>query len=357
MNNGLDIAFFGSSLVSTYWNRATRYFRGVIRALHEHGHRVRFYEPVAFERQKNRDIDDPEYARSIIYPATLNSVRKVLTQARGVDVVIKVSAVGVFDVFLEEELLEFQQDGTKVLFWDVDPPATLHSIHNSPHDLFKALIPEYDAILTYGGGPAINDAYLELGAQRAETIYHALDPTRYRPVLPDDRFQCQLAYNGDLNKTVRDSVQEFFFGPAKAIDHKRFVLGGHGWEQECPPLPNVHYHGPVADTDLNAFFGTPSATLCLCRPELHNGGYFPTPHLFIIAGCGGCIVTQPSPGIEQFLTPGSECITASNGQELANKLATLSRDDSAAIGDAARARMLNEHTWTHRATQLETLIA
>src|SRR5437763_1594737 len=35
MKRGMQIAFFGSSLVSAYWNGAATYYRGIIRALHE----------------------------------------------------------------------------------------------------------------------------------------------------------------------------------------------------------------------------------------------------------------------------------------------------------------------------------
>jgi len=62
MPAGLDIAFFGSSLVSAYWNGAATYYRGIIRALHGRGHRVTFYEPNAYGRQEHRDIPDPEWA-------------------------------------------------------------------------------------------------------------------------------------------------------------------------------------------------------------------------------------------------------------------------------------------------------
>ena len=65
----LRIAFFGSSLLSAYWNSAATYYRGLIRALHEHGHRVTFYEPEAFERQKHCDMPASAYAYSVIYPA------------------------------------------------------------------------------------------------------------------------------------------------------------------------------------------------------------------------------------------------------------------------------------------------
>jgi spore maturation protein CgeB len=44
------ISFFGSSLVSAYWNGAATYYRGIIRALHARGYQVTFYEPDAYER-------------------------------------------------------------------------------------------------------------------------------------------------------------------------------------------------------------------------------------------------------------------------------------------------------------------
>ena len=63
----MKIAFFGSSLVSAYWNGAATYYRGIIRALHARGHQVTFYEPDAFGRQQHRDIDDPPWARVVVY--------------------------------------------------------------------------------------------------------------------------------------------------------------------------------------------------------------------------------------------------------------------------------------------------
>ena len=69
MAEGLRIAFFGSSLVSAYWNGAATYYRGIIRALHRHGHRVTFYEPDAYDRQNHRDIADPPWATVKVYSA------------------------------------------------------------------------------------------------------------------------------------------------------------------------------------------------------------------------------------------------------------------------------------------------
>ena len=39
----MKIAFYGSSLVSSYWNGAATYYRGILSALAERGHHITFY--------------------------------------------------------------------------------------------------------------------------------------------------------------------------------------------------------------------------------------------------------------------------------------------------------------------------
>src|SRR4051812_50020813 len=81
------IAFFGSSLVSAYWNGAATYYRGIIRALAARGFDVTFFEPDAYDRQRHRDIPDPEWARVVVYSADPEAVdggvRGALGPARG----------------------------------------------------------------------------------------------------------------------------------------------------------------------------------------------------------------------------------------------------------------------------------
>ncbi len=125
MGGKLTIAFFGSSLVSSYWNGAATYYRGIIKALYERGHRVTFFEPDAYDRQAHRDMTDPEWATVVVYPATAEGVFGSLERAAGADLVVKASGVGVFDDLLEREVLTLKREATQVVFWDVDAPATL----------------------------------------------------------------------------------------------------------------------------------------------------------------------------------------------------------------------------------------
>jgi spore maturation protein CgeB len=179
MNQRFRISFFGSSLVSAYNNDAATYYRGLIRALHERGHRVTFYEPDLNERQQHRDIPDPNWARVKVYKATDEAALNALEQAEESDVVIKCSGIGVNDELLEAAVLELKKPETLVAFLDADVPVKIDRIQREPDDVFRALIPEYDLILTGSGGQSVVDAYLAAGACQCVPLYSTSDPQIY----------------------------------------------------------------------------------------------------------------------------------------------------------------------------------
>ena len=109
----MKFAFFGSSLVSAYWNGAATYYRGIIRAMNERGHQITFYEPDAYDRQKNRDIEDPDWARIKVYQPTEDEVYNAFKDALHADVIIKTSGVGVFDELLEKEVLKLKLQASR----------------------------------------------------------------------------------------------------------------------------------------------------------------------------------------------------------------------------------------------------
>jgi spore maturation protein CgeB len=354
----LSIAFFGSSLVSAYWNGAATYYRGIIRALHARGHHITFYEPDAFDRQQHRDLGDLAYARSVVYPATDESgVEKALADARGADVVVKASGVGVFDMLLEERVLELQSARTRVVFWDVDAPATLDRVHKAPNDPFRALIPAYDLVLTYGGGDPVVRAYTVLGARRCLPIYNALDPTTHYPVPPDSRFEGTLGFLGNRLPDREARVQEFFFAPAQALPEQRFLLGGNGWGQHIPALSNVTYLGHVYTHEHNAFNCTPLAVLNISRDSMVRYGFSPATRVFEAAGAGACLITDAWEGLELFLEPERECLVAHDSAEVIGHLRELAPERAQRIGLAARKRVSTAHTYGHRAALVEAVLS
>ena len=353
------IAFFGSSLVSAYWNGAATYYRGIIRALAARGFAVTFFEPDAYDRQQHRDIADPDWARVVVYSTDDQSDRNVwwaLDQARHADVIVKTSGVGVFDQLLDQAVLEHKARHAIAVFWDVDAPATLDRLADSPADPFHALVPRYDLVLTYGGGDPVVRGYSAAGARACIPIYNALDPLTHYPAPRDDRFTGDLGFLGNRLPDRERRVEQFFLAAASELPESRFVLGGSGWADK--PLPaNVHYVGHVYTRDHNAFNCTPRAVLNISRDSMARYGFSPATRVFEAAGAGACLITDEWLGIEMFLEPEREVLVARDGQAVAAQLAQLDADRALAIGRAARERILAEHTYTQRAEQLDVVLA
>jgi len=354
--SGLRIAFFGSSLVSAYWNGAATYYRGIVRALHDRGHRVTFYEPDAYGRQEHRDLPDPEWARVVVYAgAGEDGVLRCLEEAARADLVVKASGVGVFDALLERRVLDLQGPGTRVVFWDVDAPATLERMERDPRDPFRALVPRYDLVFTYGGGDPVVRAYRRFGARACVPIYNALDPASHHPVAPDARFACDLAFLGNRLPDREARVEEFFLRPAAALPGASFLLGGNGWAGKALP-PNVRDLGHVFTRDHNALNCTARAVLNVNRDSMARFGFSPATRVFEAAGACACVVTDAFVGVEAFLDPGREILVASSGEEVAEHVRSLDAARARRIGEAALRRVLADHTYARRAVQVEAAL-
>jgi spore maturation protein CgeB len=353
----MRISFFGSSLVSAYWNGACTYYRGIVRALHGRGHDVTFYEPDALARQQHRDIADPDWARVVVYDVPDDAAvrRIVASAARGADVLVKASGVGIYDDVLEHAVLGAAGADTITIFWDVDAPATLTRLESDSDDPFRALIPEYDLILTYGGGDPVVARYGALGARRCVPIYNALDQVTHHPVRADDRFRSDL---GALVNRLPDRearVEEFFFSAVDALPERTFVLGGAGWADRVG-APNLRYLGHVSPGDHNAFNCSPLAVLNVTRESMVLNGFSPATRVFEAAGAGACLITDEWEGIDQFLAPGEEVIVCASGAEVVDVLAALDAGAAREIGARARERILAEHTYAHRALEVEHVL-
>jgi spore maturation protein CgeB len=354
MNYGMNIAFFGSSLVSAYWNGAATYYRGIIRALNEQGHTVTFYEPDVYDRQKHRDIPDPEWCRVVVYSGE-KGVLEALEDAREADMVVKTSGVGAFDELLEKGVLSVGSSQTLKVFWDVDAPATLDRVHTNKKDPFLKLIPRYDLFLTYGGGEPVINAYKALGAKECVPVYNALDPETHHPTVIDNRFEGHLGLLANRLPDREARIEEFFLKPAASCPDNKFLLGGSGWEDK-PMTKNIGYVGHVYTHDHNVFNSSPMAVLNVNRESMARYGFSPPTRVFEAAGAAACLITDKWEGIEMFLEPGEEVLVAAHGDEVAEYVRSLTEQQAREIGKAAYRRVISEHTYSHRAAQLEKIL-
>jgi spore maturation protein CgeB len=355
MKKGFNIAFFGSSLVSAYWNGAATYYRGIIRALHDLGHRTIFFEPDAFERQQHRDIRDPPWAEVVVYPPTIAGMRDTIGRAREAKVIVKASGVGVLDAQLDAAILSLKRSDNVTVFWDVDAPATLDRLMNDAGDPFRVLVPHYDLILTYGGGNPVVQTYKHFGARACYPIYNALDPALHFPIEPDTDFSADLSFVGNRLPDRESRVDEFFFRAARLTPSRRFLLGGNGWGDKAMP-ENVRYIGHVFTKDHNTLNCSARAVLNISRESMVRYGFSPATRVFEAAGAGACLITDHWEGLENFLEPEREALVARNGKEVAAIIENLDAGRAGKIGKAARKRLLAEHTYQHRAAEVEQVL-
>lgn len=350
----MKIAFYGSSLVSAYWNGAATYYRGLLRALAAKGYDITFYEPDVYDRQKNRDIDPPDWCKVVVYEGNHRALRDVTAKAGEADILVKASGVGYEDDLLLAEILASARSDALKIFWDVDAPATLAELKAAPDHPLLSNLDMIDMVLTYGGGDPVVQAYRQLGAHACIPVYNALDPETHHPVPAESRFPADLGFLGNRLPDCEARVDRFFLEPAAAEPGSTFLLGGSGWHNK-PTAPNVRSIGHVSTRDHNAFNATPKAVLNISRASMAENGFSPATRVFEAAGAGACLITDHWEGIDLFLKPGEEVLVARDGQDVAEIMAGLTRERARAIGRRALARVLAHHTYRHRAEAVDAI--
>jgi len=351
----VKIAFYGSSLLSSWWNGAATYYRGLLRDLAGRGYDISFYEPDAYDRQQHLDMEPQPWAHSIVYPATNEGLRGVLAEARAADVVVKASGVGVFDDELLAGILDHASPHALKIFWDVDAAATLDEVRRDDNHPVRRALGSLDLVLTYGGGPPVVEAYEGFGARRCVPVYNALDPSTHHPVEPDPRFAADLSFLGNRLPDREARVEEFFLKPAAALAERTFLIGGNGWESKAMPS-NVRHLGHVFTHEHNAFNCTPLAVLNVARDSMADIGFSPATRVFEAAGAAACLITDAWEGIEHFLQPDEEVLVARDGQDVAEHVRSLTPERARQIGGAALRRVLAEHTYAHRGAEVDALL-
>lgn len=346
----MKIFVFGSSILTSYWNGAATYYRGLYKNLARRGHDITFASPDAFDRCKHSDAGDYSYVNAIVYKPTVD-IDAMLATAADADVVIKHSGLGVDDALLERRVLELQAKSI-VIFWDVDAPATLGRMVENTNDPFLADVPCYDAILTYGGGPKARDRYLEAGARAYYSIYNGLDPETHHPVPKDPSLICDVAFLGNRLPDREARVEELFLHAAALAPERHFLLGGEGWSDKVMP-PNVRWLGHVSTADHNRLNCSAGMVMNINRASMADFGFSPPTRVFEVSGAGTCMLCDDWPGIDDCFEPGKEILVIRTAQDVVD--AVRSHDDVArrTIGNAFHLRGLQDHTYAQRARQAE----
>ncbi|MGH9519277.1 MAG: CgeB family protein, partial [Terriglobales bacterium] len=350
------------SLTSAFWNGAATYYRGIYRQLHALGYRITFAEADIYGRQQHRDWpvgQDPPFAHCPLYRSRAE-LDQQLRLARAADLIVKHSGIGTDDAYLEAAVLEAAAAAPagsrpRVIYWDVDAPATLAALAAAPQHPLRTLLPQYDFVFTYGGGPRVLEQLRQLGAHRIYAIYNGLDPDTHFPVPPQRGWRADLSFLGHRLPDREQRVRSFFCGAAELRPSKHFLLAGAGWP--TPGLPtNVHACGYVRPQDHNALNSSAGFVLNLNRNSMVDTGFSPPTRIFEAAGASAAIISDPWPGIALFFEPGREILIAPGAEAIAGILNEVSPEAARRLGQRARERALAEHTYQRRAGRVHQIL-
>jgi spore maturation protein CgeB len=244
--------------------------------------------------------------------------------------------------------------GVPVVFYDGDLPMSLPEFggmdtgFNWYHDADPS---EYDLILanSEGGLPRLE----ELGARRTAAVFWGADPDFFKP--HDVAKEMDVLFYGYGDKFRRDWVASMIGEPSRALPDVDFALGGRDFRGD------VGSAREIGDVPFNVFPQTISearVNLCITRRS-HASVYASSScRPFELASAGAAIVSNPYEGIERWFEPGSELIVVDDAQSAIDAYRMLLDDPGLAeeMGRRARARVLEEHTYRHRARQVLDLI-
>jgi spore maturation protein CgeB len=347
----MDIVVLGLSITSSWGNGHATTYRALLRGLAQHGHRVTFLERDTPWYAANRDMPAPPFAPTILY-RDLDELAQYAPLLAHADLTIVGSYVPDGAAVARWALGAARG---LVAFYDIDTPVTVAKLARSEHDyLSPDLIPRFDLYLSFTGGPILTQLERDWGARAARALYCSVDEEQYAPVKIEPRWD--LGYLGTYSDDRQTVLDRLLCGVARRFDG-RFVVAGSQYPSQVVWPANVERIEHVPP-DLHAsFYSAQRWTLNATRADMVAAGWSPSVRLFEAAACGVPIISDPWPGLDELLLPGREVLIAHTTDDVLQILRTVPDETRRAIGQAARRAVLDRHTATARASELETYVA
>lgn len=352
----MRLVVFGLTVSSSWGNGHATLWRGLWRALAARGHELVFFERDVPYYAEHRDCTQLPGGELVLY-RRWDDVRPLAArEIRGADAVMVTSYCP--DGMPATQLLMDSDAAAVKVFYDMDTPVTLESLREGrevPYIGPRGLR-DFDLVLSYTGGAALQDLQDLLGAASVDTLYGHVDPQVHHSVAPRDAYRCRLSYMGTYAADRQAAVEQLFVEPARRLPQQVFRLAGAQYPADFPWTANMHFVRHMPPPEHPAFFSSSRLTLSVTRRAMAGNGYCPSGRLFEAAACGTPVVSDWWEGLDAFFAPGREILVARTADDVVQAL-ELSDAEIDRIAAAARERVLAEHTSAHRALELERLLA
>jgi spore maturation protein CgeB len=351
----MRLAVFGLTVSSSWGNGHATLWRGLVRALAEAGHRVVFFERDVPYYAEHRDLTQLPGGELLLYRDWDEVRAQAQRELRQADAVMVTSYCP--DGVAATELIA--QSGTRAakVFYDMDTPVTLDVLRAGGPVAYLGPrgLRDFDLVLSYTGGPSLQELRSRLGARRVRTLYGHVDPQVHRPAAPADAYRADLSYLGTYAADRQAAVEALFLEPARRLPARGFMLAGAQYPAGFPWTDNIRFVRHLPPAEHPAFFSFSRFTLSVTRKAMADNGHCPSGRLFEAAACGTPVISDWWAGLDEFFEPGREILVARDADDVVRALA-LPDAEVARIAAAARERVLAEHTAAHRARRLLALL-
>jgi spore maturation protein CgeB len=350
----MKLVVFGLTISSSWGNGHATLWRGLARALVRAGHRFVFFERDVPYYARHRDLTEVPGGRLHLY-SRWEDVRR--TAARELDDADAALVTSYCPDGRAASDLVLSSPARARAFYDMDTPVTIErAVAGEPVEYVPARgLGDFDVVLSFTGGDALDALRRVLGARRAIPLYGCVDPEVHHPVSAAAPFRGDLSYLGTWAANRQRALERLFVEPARRLPDRRFVLAGSQYGADFPWQPNVFYVNHLAPADHAPFLCSSPLTLNVTRAPMAAMGYCPSGRLFEAAACGVPCLSDGWAGLDAFFEPGSEILVARTPEDVVGAV-ELPRAELAAMGRAARERVLAEHTADSRAEELVEIL-
>jgi spore maturation protein CgeB len=350
----MHIVIFGLTISSSWGNGHATLWRSLVKAMLRRGHTVIFYERSVPYYAQERDLEElPAGGRLRLYDSFHEIVDEARSEIDSADLALSTSYCP--DGRLAAELILSSRAEIRA-FYDLDTPVTLDDLEQRRQvDYLPAGgLSEFDLVLSFTGGRALDELRSRLGARYVVPLYGSVDPDEHRPTACRAEFRADLSYLGTYAADRQAALEKLFLGAARLRPADRFLIGGAQYPEEFPWLPNVAFVRHIPPPMHAEFFSSCRATLNLTRGVMARHGYCPSGRLFEAAACGAPILSDGWDGLECFFSPGNELLCVETAKDV---FAALERSDEELqrMAKLARERTLAEHTGDCRVRELESV--
>ena len=353
----LATPYQGAAIESLWWRaiKNPAKFQGdVFKAARDTVQQILPTRPVQLNDNNDESLSDKatrQAAQTLIAPVWHRHLDKILTQQPDIDAVLVLTVPlnhlkGIPRLLSEKHNVPF-------LYFDGDVPASLPNMKGfaSGFRIYQgADVSDYTAFISNskGGEALLND----LGVENTHTIFYAADPDVYTPI-PVPAQDIDLLFYGHGREYRAEWIENMITQPSRNLDATFRVRGTKlGDIGNAEPLPYLSF------SKLREYVCRSKINLCITRGAHASVYGSSSMRPFELAAMQSCIVANPYSGIEEWFEPGRELFVVNSAEEAQERYTYLLKNDAERekIGKAARERVLKQHTFRHRAQELQQII-